>query len=59
MLEPLTKEEIDFLYDCATDKLDDLLCGDWDAVRPQARRLHILIAKLLDLMGEADKSGTC
>jgi|5_EtaG_2_1085323.scaffolds.fasta_scaffold69161_1 hypothetical protein len=54
-MNALTSEELDFLYECASDKLDDLLNGDWTCVRPQARRLHLLIAKLIELQVQAEE----
>ena len=63
-MNSFTSEELYFLYDCVSDKLEDLLNGDWTCVRPEARRLHLLISKLIALQIQAEQQnderpGTC
>lgn len=42
--------ELNILYDSVTDRLNDTMCGDWNAVRHHVGTLHGLIAKLIRLM---------
>ena len=46
----LNEEELDILYSSVTDKLDELMRGDWRAVRKEVGALHALTAKLIVLM---------
>ena len=46
---PFTKDELDSLYDLARDKHDDVMHGDWEAVKYDICDLHLLMHKLLKL----------
>ena len=44
-----TDEELDQLYEYANEQLDDIMHGDWEAVKQEVADLHLLMAKLLKL----------
>ena len=46
----LSEAELDILYSSVVDQLDELMRGDWGAVRKEVGALHALIAKLIVLM---------
>ena len=45
--DPFTNEELDQLYDLARDKHDEVMCGDWEAVKTDIADLHVLMSKLI------------
>ena len=45
--EPFTNRELDQLYDLVRDKHDEVMCGDWEAVKPDIADLHLLMSKLI------------
>ena len=45
----LTNDELDQLYDLVRDKHDDVMCGDWEAVKLDIADLHLLMSKLIHL----------
>ena len=52
-MNKLTKDELDIMYNLVRDQHDLLMCGDWDAVKDDISRLHLLMHKILVLQGEA------
>ena len=52
-MNKLTKDELDILYNLVRDEHDKVMCGDWDAVKDDISRLHLLMHKILVLQGEA------
>ena len=42
-----TNDELDQLYDLVRDKHDDVMCGDWEAVKLDIADLHLLMNKLI------------
>ena len=46
---PFTKDELDSLYNLVRDEHDDLMRGDWEAVKDDICGLHLLMHKLLKL----------
>ena len=44
-----TDEELDKLYEYVSAQLDDIMHGDWEAVKQEVADLHLLMAKLLKL----------
>jgi len=48
-----TPDELDILYDLARDKHDDVMRGDWEAVRSEIGGLHLLMSKIIKLQAEA------
>ena len=40
-------DELDQLYDLVRDKHDDVMCGDWEAVKLDIADLHLLMNKLI------------
>ena len=45
--DPFTNEELDQLYDLVRDKHDEVMCGDWEAVKTDIADLHVLMSKLI------------
>ena len=48
-----TNEELDLLYDLVRDKHDDLMHGDWEAVKDEIADFHLLMSKLIKLQKES------
>ena len=48
-MKNFTNEELDILYDLVRDKHDDLMNGDWNAVKQEISDLHLLMSKLIKL----------
>ena len=46
---PFTNDELDTLYNLIRDQHDDLMNGDWDAVKQDISDLHLLMHKVLKL----------
>ena len=44
---PFTNQELDKLYDLVRDKHDEVIRGDWEAVKPDIADLHLLMSKLI------------
>jgi len=44
-----TIEELDVIYDLVKDKHDDVMRGDWVAVKDDISELHLLMYKILKL----------
>tara|TARA_R100000781_G_scaffold1795_1_gene3032 strand:- start:733 stop:1212 length:480 start_codon:yes stop_codon:yes gene_type:complete len=51
----LTNSELESLYDLARDKHDDVMRGDWEAVKEEVSELHLLMHKLLKLQEDEPK----
>ena len=51
--DPFTNEELDKLYDLVRTEHEEVMCGDWDSVKDEISRLHLLMHKILVLQGEA------
>ena len=49
MMKNFTNEELDLLYDLVRDKHDDLMHGDWEAVKDKIA----LMSKLIKLQKES------
>ena len=45
--DSFTNQELDQLYDLVRDKHDDVMRGDWEAVKPDIADLHLLMSKLI------------
>ena len=45
--DPFTNQELDQLYDLVRDKHDEVMCGDWIAVKLDIADLHLLMSKLI------------
>jgi len=45
--DPFTNEELDKLYSLVQDKYDEVMCGDWEAVKTDIADLHLLMSKLI------------
>ena len=45
--DTFTTQELDQLYDLVRDKHDEVMCGDWEAVKPDIADLHLLMSKLI------------
>jgi len=52
-MNDFTRDETDILYNLVRDEHDKVMCGDWDAVKDDISRLHLLMHKILVLQGEA------
>ena len=52
-MDKLSKDELDILYNLVRDEHDKVMCGDWDAVKDEISRLHLLMHKILVIQGEA------
>ena len=46
-MNKFTSEELDLLYDLARDKHDDVMNGDWEAVKDEISELHLIMHKIL------------
>ena len=44
-----TKEELTKIWDMARDNIDELMCGDWDAIQEDLSELHFIQAKVCTL----------
>ena len=44
-----SNDELDILYNLVRDEHDEVMCGDWDAVKPDISKFHLLMHKLLKL----------
>lgn len=53
IMDKFTTDETDTLYNLVRDEHDKVMCGDWDAVKDEISRLHLLMHKILVLQGEA------
>jgi len=47
MKNSFTNDELDQLYDLVRDKHDEVMCGDWIAVKLDIADLHLLMSKLI------------
>jgi len=45
--DPFTNEELDKLYNLVQDEYDEVMCGDWEAVKTDIADLHVLMSKLI------------
>jgi hypothetical protein len=54
--DPFTNEELDQLYNLARDKHDEVMCGDWEAVKTDIADLHVLMSKLIYAQRKLDDS---
>jgi|TARA_R100000482_G_scaffold107413_1_gene49804 hypothetical protein len=45
--DPFTNEELDKLYSLVQDEYDEVMCGDWEAVKTDIADLHVLMSKLI------------
>ena len=45
--DPFTNEELDKLYDLVRTEHDEVMCGDWEAVKTDIADLHVLMSKLI------------
>ena len=44
-----TKEELTKIWDMARDNIDEVMCGDWDAIQEDLSVLHSIQAKVCSL----------
>ena len=51
-MDNFTNEELDLLYDLVRDKHDDLMNGDWQAVKQEISDFHLLMYKLIKLQND-------
>ena len=49
MTTKFTKEELTKIYDMARNEIDEVMCGDWDAVQEDLGELHSIQAKACTL----------
>ena len=49
MTTKFTEEELTKIYDMARDTIDEVMCGDWDAVQEDLGELHSIQAKACTL----------
>lgn len=49
MTTKFTKEELTKIWDMARDNIDELMCGDWDAIQEDLSELHFIQAKVCTL----------
>ena len=54
--DPFTNEELDQLYNLVRDKHDEVMCGDWEAVKIDIADLHVLMSKLIYAQKKLDNS---
>tara|TARA_R100001443_G_scaffold65698_1_gene74919 strand:+ start:3222 stop:3395 length:174 start_codon:yes stop_codon:yes gene_type:complete len=54
--DPFTNQELDQLYDLVRDKHDEVMCGDWEAVKSDIADLHLLMSKLIYAQKKLDNS---
>ena len=45
--DPFTNEELDKLYDLVRTEHEEVMCGDWEAVKTDIADLHVLMSKLI------------
>ena len=50
MRTKFTEEELTKIYDMARDAIDEVMCGDWDAVQQDLSELHSIQAKTCALL---------
>ena len=46
-MNKFTSEEFDLLYNFDRDQHDDVMNGDWDAVKDEISELHLIMHKIL------------
>ena len=46
-MNKFTSEELDLLYNLVRDQHDDVMRGDWDAVKDEVSELHLIMLKIL------------
>lgn len=46
-MNKFTSEELDLLYNLVRDQHDDVMNGDWDAVKDEISELHLIMHKIL------------
>ena len=51
-MDTFTSEELDLLYNLVRDQHDDVMRGDWDAVKDEISEMHLLMHKILVLQGK-------
>ena len=49
IMTEFSNDELDILYNLVRDEHDTAMCGDWDAVKPDISKFHLLMHKLLKL----------
>ena len=49
MTTKFTEEELTKIYDMARNEIDEVMCGDWDAVQQDLGELHSIQAKACTL----------
>ena len=49
MRTKFTEEELTKIYDMARNEIDEVMCGDWDAVQQDLGELHSIQAKVCTL----------
>ena len=49
MKTEFTKEELTKIWDMARDNIDEVMCGDWDAIQEDLSVLHFIQAKVCTL----------
>ena len=54
--DPFTNEELDKLYNLVRDEHDEVMCGDWEAVKTDIADLHVLMIKLIYAQRKLDDS---
>ena len=54
--DPFTNEELDKLYSLVQDEYDEVMCGDWEAVKTDIADLHVLMSKLIYAQRKLDDS---
>ena len=54
--DPFTNEELDKLYNLVQDEYDEVMCGDWEAVKKDIADLHVLMSKLIYAQRKLDDS---
>ena len=54
--DPFTNEELDKLYNLVQDEYDEVMCGDWEAVKKDIADLHVLMSKLIYAQIKLDNS---
>ena len=46
-MNKFTSEELDLLYNLVRDQHDDVMRGDWEAVKDEISQLHLIMNKIL------------
>ena len=46
-MNKFTSEELDLLYNLVRDQHDDVIRGDWEAVKDEISELHLIMHKIL------------